>query len=82
MANLLVIIAGIAAVLAVIVTALIVGVCLLINWVTGAGRTRDDEEYGPRNVRRPQMPQMPQMPRMTGGHRRAPSRPTSSRRGW
>lgn len=80
MTSLLFIIAGIAVVLALIVTALIVGVCLLINWVTGAGHSREGEQYGPRNVRRPPMPQLP---RMTGGHRRAPNRPTTtSRRGW
>jgi hypothetical protein len=71
MVSLLGIVAGIAAVLAVLVTALVVGVCLLVSWLTDAFRSDGGRAQPQARGRGRHSGQAPQF----GGQRHAPPYP-------
>ena len=84
MASLLGIIAGIALVLAVVVAGLFIGVCLLINWLTGGGKQQ--QQPGPAQRKMRGGPGMrPPMRQPSGSKHRAgsgmPRMPTGPRHG-
>jgi hypothetical protein len=83
MVTLLGIIAGIALVLAVVVAGLFIGVCVLINWLTGGGKQQQQPGTAQRKMRgrpglRPPMRQ-PQSRHRAGSN--MPRMPTGPRHG-
>jgi hypothetical protein len=77
------IIAGIALVLAVIVSALIIGTCLVLAWVTDTvgGRSRRGRRGGGRSAG-PNAPYGPDAPSGGNGGRYDPGAPVTSRQGY